>query len=479
MDTDGTLLNSVEVGNLPDMVCFTPDGTKVLTANEGQPSDGYTVDPEGTISIIDITGGIANLSQADVNTITFNAFDAQEAQLKAAGVRIFGDGSSVSQDMEPEYIAINATSTMAWVSLQENNAIATIDLTTETITEILPLGTKDHSLAGNGLDASDKTDSVAIINWNVKGMYMPDAIATYSVNGVDYIVTANEGDQREYGVIDEDVSVKDGSYVLDPTAFPNADLLKESVVLGRIAVSPYSGDTDGDGDFDEIHVFGARSFSIWNAQTGALAFDSGDDFERITANDPVYGSLFNASNSNNNYKNRSDNKGPEPEGVTVHKINNDYYAFITLERTGGMMVYNITNPTQAEFVKYINTRTLGANEGGDLGPEGIIYIPANESPNDTALVIMANEVSATISIFTVVNQNHSGLTTEETNSLKLYPNPAQDVVYFNALTTGVIYNAVGQEVMQFENKAYINVEELEKGMYILKTQSTTLHFIIN
>ncbi|SFT51799.1 Por secretion system C-terminal sorting domain-containing protein [Lishizhenia tianjinensis] len=479
MDTDGNLLNSVEVGNLPDMVCFTPDGTKVLTANEGQPNDGYTIDPEGTISIIDITGGIANLTQADVNTITFNAFDAQEAQLKAAGVRIFGAGATVSQDMEPEFISVNATSTLAWVSLQENNAIATIDLVTEEITEILPLGTKDHSLPGNGLDISDKTDSVAIMNWNVKGMYMPDAIATYAVNGVDYIVTANEGDQREYGVIDEDVSVGDSGYDLDPTLFPNAALLKEDFLLGRIAASPYDGDTDGDGDIDEIHIFGARSFSIWNASTGALVYDSGDEFERITANDPIYGELFNASNSNNNIKNRSDNKGPEPEGITVQKINNDYYAFVTLERTGGMMVYNITNPTQAAFVKYANSRDLGANEGGDLGPEGIIYISENESPNNTAMIIMANEVSATLSIYTVENMNHSGLENNNTEAgLLIYPNPAQDYIYFNTVTTGVIVNAMGQEVLSFQDKAYLNIDQLEKGIYYLKTEATTVNFIV-
>lgn len=479
MDTDGNLLNSVEVGNLPDMVCFTPDGTKVLTANEGQPNDGYTIDPEGTISIIDITGGVANLTQADVNTINFNTFDAQEAQLKAAGVRIFGAGSSVSQDMEPEYITVNANSTKAWVSLQENNAIATIDLVTEEITEILPLGTKDHSLLGNGLDISDKTDSVAIMNWNVKGMYMPDAIATYTVNGIDYIVTANEGDQREYGVIDEDVSVGDSGYDLDPTLFPNAALLKEDFLLGRIAASPYDGDTDGDGDIDEIHIFGARSFSIWNATTGELVYDSGDEFERITANDPIYGSLFNVSNSNNNFKNRSDNKGPEPEGITVHKINNDFYAFVTLERTGGMMVYNITNPAQAAFVKYANSRDLGANEGGDLGPEGIIYIPENESPNNTAMIIMANEVSATLSIYTVENLNHSGLENNSTEAgLMIYPNPTTDYLYFNAVTTGVIVNAMGQEVISFQNKAYLNIDQLEKGIYYLKTEATTVNFIV-
>lgn len=479
MDIDGNLLNTLEVGNLPDMICFTPDGTRVLTANEGQPNDDYSIDPEGSISIIDITAGAANLTQNDVNTLSFNNFDNQETQLKASGVRIFGLNASVSQDMEPEYITVSSNSNKAWVSLQENNAIAIIDLVNEEITEILPLGTKDHSLSGNGMDASDKTDSVAIINYNVYGMFMPDAIASYTVNGVDYIVTANEGDQREYGIIDEDVSIGDANYILDPVLFPNAELLKQDHVLGRLAVSPYSGDIDGDGDFDQIHSFGARSFSIWNAETGALMYDSGDEFERITANDPIYAELFNASNSNNNFKNRSDNKGPEPEGITIHKINNDFYAFVTLERTGGMMVYNISNPASASFVKYANNRDLGSNEGGDLGPEGIIYIEEGQSPNDTALVVMANEVSSTISIYTIVNKNYSGVDEEEDlNTLTIYPNPAQTTIYFNALISGAVYSSSGREVLNFKNKAYLNISELESGIYLLKTSTTTTKFVV-
>lgn len=407
LDINGNLLSSVDVGNLPDMVTFTPDGHYVLTANEGQPNSDYTVDPEGSISKIDISGGVANVTQADVTNISFTSFNGQKAALQSSGVRIFGFNSTVAQDVEPEFITVSDDSQTAWVSLQENNALATIDLVNNSITAITPLGTKDHSLAMNALDASDRSDSIVMATYPIKGMYMPDAIAQYSVGGATYIVTANEGDQREYDPIDEDVSVGDGGYVLDPTAFPQGDLLKQDHLLGRLAVSPYSGDTDNDGDFDEIHVFGARSFSIWNAATGALVYDSGDEFERVTATDPVYKSLFNASNSNNNFKNRSDNKGPEPEGVTVAHINNQVYTFVTLERTGGMMVYNITDPANAVLVDYVNNRTLGSDEGGDLGPEGIIYISPTQSPNDTALVVMANEVSATISVYALTNVNAS------------------------------------------------------------------------
>ncbi|HEY0039794.1 MAG TPA: hypothetical protein VGB71_03975 [Flavisolibacter sp.] len=186
---------------------------------------------------------------------------------------------------------------------------------------------------------------------------------------------------------------------MDPTAFPNADALKTNI--GRLNVSKASGDIDGDGDYDEIHAFGARSFSIWNAATGALVWESGDELEQITSKHPVFGVLFNASNANNTLKNRSDDKGPEPEGVTVAAINGKVYAFISLERIG-CMVYDITNPAGPVYVDYKNTRTI-ATYGGDNGAEGIIYINAVNSPTGNPIVILANEVSSTLSIFSVNN----------------------------------------------------------------------------
>jgi hypothetical protein len=470
MDINGTILNNLTVGNLPDMVTFTPNGQYVLTANEGQPDNNYLSDPEGSVSIIDISGGVANVTQSNVTTADFTSFNAQLNSLKAAGVRIFGLNSSVAQDVEPEYIAVAADNQTAWVTLQENNAVATIDLVTKTITAITPLGTKDHSLAGQGLDASDRSDSIVMANYPIRGMYMPDAMAVYTVNGVDYLVTANEGDQREYGVIDEDVTIGAAGYVLDPTTFPDAALLKQQHLLGRLAASPYSGDTDNDGDFDEIHVFGSRSFSIWNAATGVLVFDSGDDFERVTATDPIFGSLFNASNSNNNFKNRSDNKGPEPEGVAVAEINNNVYAFITLERTGGMMVYNITNPTAPVLVDYVNSRDLGPNDGGDLGPEGIIYISAEQSPTDTALVVIANEVSATLSVYSL-NNVVSGIGLNDAPTVKVlsaYPNPTrQGKVVLSENISFAVYGLNGQLVARGENTNTLDLSGQPAGLYLL------------
>jgi len=397
-DANGTFQKQVDVGAMPDMIVFNNAGTRVLTANEGEPNAAYTSDPEGSVSVIDISGGIAGLTQSNVTTIDFTSFNSQAATLKASGIRLFGPAATVAQDIEPEYITISSDDQTAWVTCQENNAIAVVNLNTNTITALRPLGTKDHMVAGNALDVSDNTSAIHIANWPVKGLYMPDAIATYTVGGQTYLVTANEGDSREYTGYSEVNRLSSASYVLDPTAFPYADVLKAQ--LGRLNVTRATGNTDGDGDFDEIHVFGTRSFSIWNATTGTLVWDSGDQLELITSKHPTFGALFNASNSNNTLKNRSDDKGPEPEGITIATIWGRVFAFIALERIGGCMVYEITNPANPVFVDYKNTRNTGSY-GGDNGAEGIIYISAANSPTGIPIVILANEVSSTLTFFSV------------------------------------------------------------------------------
>jgi len=469
MDTNGNNIHVVEAGVLPDMVTFSPDGTKVLAANEGQPKSDYSIDPEGSVSVIDVGGGLSNIDQLDVTTIDFHAFDSQKDVLKQQGVRIFGPNASVSQDFEPEYITISENGQTAWVTLQENNAIAVIDLVANQVTGIYPLGLKDHSIDHNSIDFSDQSPQIFLSTWPVKGMYLPDAIASYTVAGVTYLVTANEGDVREYDALEEEVKVGSSSYVLDPVAFPNAALLKKNNNLGRLAVTNQSGDTDGDGDFDEIHAFGARSFSIWNGATGALVYDSGDDFERITSSDTVFGAMFNASNDNSNFKNRSDNKGPEPEGVTIGAINGSVYAFITLERIGGVMVYDVTDPANPTFVAYKNHRTPGTMEG-DLGPEGIIYIRPENSPVDKGLIVMANEVSATISIYQINNDVLGTDSVAGPNAFAVYPNPVKDgMLYFSKPADVTLYDVSGRKVAAKNNASFIDVASLSKGVYLVKT----------
>ena len=398
-DVNGTFISQVNVGAMPDMIMFNNAGTKVLTANEGQPKADYTIDPEGSVSIIDISSGVGAITQSNVTTAGFGSYNPQAASLKAAGVRLFGlNNPTVAQDMEPEYITISANDQTAYVTCQENNAIAVINIATSTVTEIRPLGTKNHNAIANALDISDQGGIIEIANWPVRGLYMPDAIASYTMGGQTYYITANEGDAREYSAYVEVVRATSPTYVLDPVTFPFRDALKASI--GRLNVSTATGDTDGDGDFDEIHAFGARSISIWNAITGALVWDSGSEMELITSKHPVFGAIFNASNSNNTLKNRSDDKGPEPEGVAIGELFGRTFAFVALERIGGCMVYEVTNPASPVFVDYKNTRTVGAY-GGDNGAEGIIYISAANSPTGVPIVILANEVSSTLSFYSV------------------------------------------------------------------------------
>ncbi len=396
-DLDGNFLAQVEAGVLPDMVTFTNDGTKVLTANEGEPNDEYTIDPEGSISIIDISEGV---TAATVNTATFEAFNDQIDDLRAAGVRIFGPGATVAQDLEPEYIAVTTDDAFAIVALQENNAIAKVNIETATVEAIVPLGFKDHSLEGNGFDASNVSESVDISPRPTLGMYQPDAIKAVNLGGVEYVVTANEGDARDYDGFSEEERVAD--LLLDSVAYPNAAELQLDENLGRLNSTTATGDIDGDGDIDQIYSYGARSFSIWDAD-GNLIFDSGNDLELRTF--AAFPDNFNANNDDNELKARSDDKGPEPEAVEIATLGDNTFALVGLERIGGIAVYEINDPTAPKFVDYTNNRNFDEDPEtgmpGDLGPEDIRFIPAEISPVGVALVVTANEVSGTVSIFAV------------------------------------------------------------------------------
>lgn len=459
---NGNYLNEVTVGALPDMLVFTWNGRYLLVANEGEPNDDYTVDPEGSVSIINMRRGVYNLSQRDVKTADFHRFNNGRLD---PGVRIFGPNANVSQDLEPEYITVDYFSRKAYVSLQDNNAIAEIDIRRGRVKNIRALGTKDHSQLSNGLDASNRDDEINIQNWPVKGMYQPDAIAYYRAYGKDLIITANEGDSRDYdGFVDEE-RIKD--LTLDPHAFPTADDLQEDENLGRLKVTIADGDTDGDGDYDELYSYGSRSFSIWDNR-GRQLFDSGEDFEQIIA--AAYPDDFNSTNDeNDSFDNRSDDKGPEPEGVAVGYVSGKQYAFIGMERMGGIMVYDVSNPYNPEFVQYINNRDFSgdaeAGTAGDLAPEGILFIPKWLSPNFKPLLVVANEVSGTTTIYEInpVSKPNSGNHKVAEAQLLLgnnYPNPFSDktIIEFELPEAGdvilTIFDTQGREVNTLIEKAY-------------------------
>ncbi len=373
--TDNSLLNQYTVGALPDMVTFSPDGKTIVCANEGEPNDDYTNDPEGTISII-------NLENNNVTTLNFASFNSQEASLEEQGFRVFGPNADLAKDVEPEYIAISEDSKTAWVSLQENNGIAKVNLTSKTIEAIYPLGFKDYSLAANSIDASDKDDTKELKTWPVKGIYQPDAITYVKINGVEYIISANEGDARDYDGFSEEVRMDD--LTLDETIFPaSLDYLNE-VNLGRLKTTTTLGDKNNDGKVEELYSYGARSFSIWSAN-GSLVYDSGNSIATETL-------MATPDRFNDNDK-RSDDKGAEPESVEVLNIGNErYILFVGLERNDQVLVYDITNPLAPEFLEILS-------HSGDEAPEGLLVISAEDSPSGKALLLVSNEDSGTVSIY--------------------------------------------------------------------------------
>lgn len=494
---DLKLLGSVPVGALPDMLIFTPDGKTVLVANEAEPSDDYQSDPDGSISIIDVSTPTA----PTVRTAGFSAFNSRAAELLVKGVRLFGpsaDGkgkATVAQDLEPEYIAVSPDGKTAWVTLQENNALAIVDIAKASVTDIVPLGFKDHGLAANALDFADSDGKNPVINIttapNVLGMYQPDAIAAYKASdGQTYLVTANEGDARAWGEgtpayfgngakgpgdmtkgfveewrvkhlvhkdgflrrADDDLPAHlialakgNGGALLNPTNFAwcgavagDPKTCRDDDKLGRLKVtwtqgyqtnpdgSPKwynaAGEPDNSGNrlmYDKLHAYGGRSISIWNTQ-GVQVWDSGAAIEQFLASDAcklgpkrdiACKTYFNTGHDATAALDaRSSAKGPEPEGLAVGTIGSKSYAFVGLERMGGVLVFDITDAKAPKRVDYINTRedwasSFGAktppalDKLGDLGPEGLTFIPAKASPNGKPLLVVGNEVSGSTSVF--------------------------------------------------------------------------------
>ncbi|CAG5087858.1 choice-of-anchor I family protein [Parvicella tangerina] len=585
-DTTGAFVNQLTVGALPDMITISPDGTKLVVANEGEPSDDYTVDPIGSVSIIDIaTNPIAALSASDVATANFSNWESHRQSFESSAidnwnytvtpalyntegdssvsgsedvwgvvqeftssietqahgnyffggqdldnangggafqhtidfdpvdltgrpaavlsfeyysvgldasdslgyvveynngttwdmvnnyvnldkdtswtkvaipvpggsshvrlrllaeqngasdylafdnvmlsfldesVNIYGNNGfqTVEQDLEPEYVGVDKDNMFAWVSLQENNALAKIDLQTAQVVEIKGLGYKDHMAAGNGIDASNKADDVNINNWPVKGMYQPDALKCANIGGTNYMFIANEGDARDYGAYSEEERIED--ITLDAMMFPNAANLQDQDSLGRLKVTISKGDWDHDGEFEELYSYGARSFSILDAN-GNLVYDSGDEFEQITY--AILDTNFNATNDENAgaFKNRSDDKGPEPEAITIGEVDGVTYAFIGLERVGGVMVYDVSNPMSPQYRAYVNRRDFAelATDSAalDLGPEDIKFVPDSLSPNGQNLIIVSNEVSGTVSVFEFVTPDYPEVVISETQGV--------------------------------------------------------------
>ena len=418
---NGVYMNTVEVGVLPDMVAFSPDGSKIVVAGEAEPicaedvgggedaDVSLAVDPPGTIAVIDMSGGAY---EATVELLDFSGFDT--ATLQAAGVRIFWPGSTAAEDLEPEYVTVAADGRTAYVTLQEANALAVVDLTVPEITAVVPLGLK--SWADQQVDPSDRDGGHALGSWNVSGMYMPDAIAAFSSGGSTYLATANEGDSRDYDCYSEEERLADLDYSGSSLGADLVAQAQDDTLLGRVKTTTAMPTT---APISGLIAYGGRSFSIWNS-SGALVWDSGSEFVEIVARDfPNYvntqaddgaataramvESMADEADA------RSDDKGTEPEAVAVGRIGDRQYAFIGLERQGGIMVYDVTDPTAPAFEDYVNVALSELAAGGDfsgpgttdVSPEGVVFVPASNSPNGEPLVIVANELSGTTTVYAV------------------------------------------------------------------------------
>ncbi|WP_285137637.1 choice-of-anchor I family protein [Microbacterium sp. lyk4-40-TSB-66] len=433
--TAPTVLGTVTVGALPDMVTISEDGTYAVVANEGEPDDDFTVDPEGSVGVVSLPAAKTAPTQDAVRTAGFAAFEQGGSQTLDPAVRVFGpdvaapdQGSTplaanrVSRNLEPEFVAVAGG--VAYVTLQEANALAVVDLASAAVTGIRPLGFKDYGV--ETLDASDRDpEDAPTYNQNsypgLFGMYMPDGIQAYEADGKTYLVTANEGDGREWGEFNDTARVKDlGDDGLAPVCAdsPLAGSLDDAD-LGRLNVATDMGLNAEGTCYSALYTFGGRGLSVWDTE-GNQVFDSGSDFEAITHD--ANPDFFNSNHSESNLEGRSDDKGPEPENLAIGQVDGRTYAFIGLERVGGVMTYDITDPSDATYAGYVNNRDFSVSvedeltadeaanrallsKAGDLGPEGVDFIPAESSPNGRPLVAVGNEVSGTTTVFEVTNPN--------------------------------------------------------------------------
>lgn len=376
------LYKSFSVCPEPDMLTFTPNGKTLLVACEGSPLDDGSVDPEGAVALISI------FEENDAVTImNFNSLDS--LALLKNGVRKVGPGSFY-QNLEPEYITVEPSGQLAWVSLQENNAVASIDLKSKKITSVFGLGAVNHSLSGQGLDFR-KDNQINIENAPFWGLRQPDGIAVLSDKGKNFILTANEGASREFSYFTDETNILTlfQKGLVNPEIF-DANWLK---VLQKYAFSEMENCSNR--PCDHAYTFGSRSMSVFDGKTGKLLFDSGDQIEKLIAQIAPSYFNWNAKKGKLKMDARSKDKGPEPEMVTVGDVNGKKMAFLGLERMTGIMVWDLKNPEKPTILDYYL-------DPKDRGPEGILFVSAQKSPiSGVPLLIVGYEYSQSIVIYTI------------------------------------------------------------------------------
>ncbi|MDZ7847705.1 MAG: choice-of-anchor I family protein [Owenweeksia sp.] len=467
-DDQGNYLLQLSTGPSPRHVRFTPDGSKVIVSNEGIPDSSYSTDPLGSVSIINLSVGLQNLTQANVKVVTFERLDTVAYDPM---IRVYGNNGmqAPSRDIEPGAIAINNSSTKAYISLQENNAIAIIDLFSGSLDTVVGIGYLDHS--ATGIDASDVAQNINIGTYGrLFGMHQPGGMAFISGND-SYLVTANTGAAREYNGYNEVIRVK--NQPVDPGDFNLTNNLTDSL-LGRLKITQALGDMTGNLLHDSLFSFGSRSISVIDS-SGMEIWNSGDQIEQTLAT--MHAANFNSTaDSNNSYKNRSDDMGAEPEAVAVGEVDGVQYAFVALKKMGGIMIYNLSDPTSPQFEMYELNRNFSAMANspaaGDLGPSSLRFVPASQTAEGIATLYIANEVSGTISVY----QAGQGIGIEELEpdeSLYFYPNPSEGVFYTGQKGDYKVYNATGQLVKNIANRNRVDLSGEADGYYLIQNENGT------
>ena len=419
----GSILKTLDVGYHPDSVTITPDGSKLIITNEGEfvsTAAEATFARPGSISVVDLSGvtsanDVSNLTSSNVATYDFSAANLG-AGVSLTGIRdnTFAANNSgttaLMANIEPEYTT--ASNTKAFLTLQENNAIATFDFATGKFEKISSLGTITQTIDASDRDGAGNTVSINI-NDVVKGLPMPDTITQFSRSGSTFLVTVNEGDARPD---DGDIARANTAGLVDTTDGGSGDLYYAGGVgntgIGRLDILKDMGNLDGDVGIEDPTMMGTRSFTIWNASTQARVFDSASMIEQyVAANDPT---TFNMNSGlTANFDTRSDQKGPEPEALAFGSIDGRDYVFVGAERQNGIFQFDITDLGNVSITNYFNTTTSTADSGGAfVSPESIAFLDAASNPTGQNLLVVGYEgtgSNGSIAVFSVVPEPHSAL----------------------------------------------------------------------
>jgi hypothetical protein len=415
------IMVKLPTGFQPDSVRGSNNNKYLLAACEGEPESDYSVDPEGSVWVYTLQNPAGEMLEFTVQGVasTKNTISIRELSFTQFNnvnldptVRIFGPGSTVAQDVEPEYIAFSPDDSYAWVCLQENNAIAKIDLNTLEIVSINGIPYYDRSQVGQGMDPTND-NQIKIGTWPVLGMALPDSIFTFEQDGKFYLVSADEGDFRAYDAFDETSKVKD--LTLDPVVFPNWQELQLKTNLGGLSVSQVGADPDSDGDVDQLYSFGGRGFSLFEITGGEFVhlYSSGGSFEQILK--AVVPNYFNFNDdSNDSFDQRSQKSGAEPAGIYYQRYHGVPLLFVGLERISGFLMFDLTDITKPRFLQYATNRNFSVpfdeenlenfSLVGDLHTEQVFVISENDSPlKGTPIVVTTNPVSGTTSLWAVID----------------------------------------------------------------------------